>query len=119
MLAPTPILGLRLADLAPRNRKRLPIEIIPQLNAREVKDRGHDIRMRSHEINNSSSLDPGAADVKGDINIFLEGAGFARLHPVLADVEPVVGRVDDVGVVEQVLFVEVSDDVLDELVDGL
>lgn len=61
----------------------------------------------------------GTADDKGDVDVFFKATFFARAETVLADVETVVGGVDDVGVVENPGGFELLDDAFNELIYGL
>ena len=62
---------------------------------------------------------PGPADEERHANIFVEGAGLAWWQPVLANVESIVGCVDDVRVVDFGAGFQTSDERVNQFVNAL
>lgn len=64
--------------------------------------------------------DPRTADEKGNVDIFFDAAALAGRETVLADVEAIVGRVDQVRVFQDLgASTQSLDDGIDEFVYGL
>ena len=95
------------------------VEVAWELGAGHLQNGGCEIRVGGGDGDGSVLLDARPADDERHVDVFFVGAVLAGEHAVLADVEAVVGRVDDVGIVEEIVGCEVGNGVVDDLVDGL
>jgi len=103
-----------------RQRDRNAVEVLVQRNARKLKERGNQVGVRRRERGDLASGDARPARDEGDVDVLLAAAGLARWQTVVADVEAVVGCVEQVRVGEDLrVGLELGDDVVDQLVDGL
>lgn len=83
------------------HRYRLPIEITSLLNTSKFKKRRHDIGVCGDHIYDPILWYVWSTKIERHVDIFLESASFPGLKPVLANVIPIVGREDDVCVVQE------------------
>lgn len=98
----------------------LAIEVVPERNACEREERGHNVRVRRGDSLHGAFGHARSADEKGYVDIFFNVAAFARREPVLANVETVVCRVDEVRVVQHCrVRRQTLDDGVDELIHRL
>lgn len=102
-----------------RHRDRLAVKVVMEVDAGQREQGGDDVRVGGGLVVGRAAGDARAAHDKGHVDVLLDARRLSRREPVLADVEAVVRGVDDVGVVEQAQGVELRDDALDQLVDGL
>lgn len=61
----------------------------------------------------------GAADQEGHVDVFFNSASLSWLKTMLSNVETIVRREDDIGIVEDAGLVETLDDGVDHLINGL
>ena len=69
--------------------------------------------MGGDEVDCHPLWDAGTADDEWDAHVFFVGAALTGAETMLADMEAVVARVDDVRVVEQIVAVEAVDGSVD------
>jgi len=85
-----------------------------------MKQRRHKISMTTRDILNCAFSNTRTADKERDVDIFFYAARFTGREPVLADVEAVVGCINQISVFQYLgVFAETVDDRPDEVVDGL
>lgn len=92
------------------------VEVSSWLGSDKGKDRGCEIGVRRHNVGDLATRHVGPADDKWDVDVLFKAALLAGLESVLADVVAVVGRVDDVRVVEDAVVFEARDDPVDYFV---
>ena len=103
-----------------RHRDNLAVKVVAQRNARERKQRRHDIRMAAWKRLFGALRHPRAANEEGDVDVFFDVTALSWREAVLADVVAIVGRVDEVGVVQDAWASgQAGDDGVDQLINGL
>lgn len=75
--------------------------------------------MRRYDICAYSFRNVRAANDQRDVNVLLVAARFPRLETVLPNMEAVIGGIDNVGVVQDVVVVKAGEETIYELVNGL
>lgn len=95
------------------------VKVMPQLDTGQIEDGGRKIDMRRHGVLDKTCCDAWSADVQGNANVLVEATFLTRRETVLTEVVAVVGRVDDVGVIEDACLIELCDDLLDDLIHAL
>lgn len=110
--------GLLRARVA-TSRDGLAVKVSGVLSTGPVNDGGHDVEMRSDKVDGLALGNVGSANHHRHIHIFLVGAALAGGQAVLADVEAVVTGVDDVGVLQHVVLLQLLDRALDQIIDRL
>ena len=75
--------------------------------------------MRADDARSMACRNARPADDERYVDVGLVRAFFARMHSPLANVEAVIRCVENVGVVQQPLGIELLDELLDHLVDSL
>jgi len=102
------LLGNRFAS----NRDWLAIEVVALFDSREFEQRRNDVGVRGDYLNCLTFGYIRAADIEWNIDVFFEGACFAGLEPMLSDMVTIVGREDDVSVIQEVVFFQAIDDLV-------
>lgn len=95
------------------------VEFWPGLLADQIQESGRKVCVCGHDVSDFAFRNSRTADDEGNVDVFFEAAFLARLESVLADMVAVVGRVDDVGVIQDAVFVEAGYDTVNNLVHGL
>ena len=95
------------------------VKFWPGFLADQIQESGRKVRMCGHDVSDFAFRNSRTADDEGNVDVFFEAAFLPRLESVLADMVAVVGRVDDVGVVQDAVFVEAGYDTVNNLVHGL
>lgn len=95
------------------------IKVRAEFNSGQLENRRGQIDVSCHGILNGASSYAWAAHEERNSNVLVKATFLSGGQSVLPEVEPVVGGVNDVSIVEQASLVELSDDLLDDLVDCL
>jgi hypothetical protein len=95
------------------------VEFWPGLLADQIQKSGRKVRLCGHDVSDFTFRNSRTADDEGNVDVFFEAAFLPRLESVLADMVAVVGRVDDVGVIQDAVFVKAGYDTVNNLVHGL
>lgn len=102
-----------------RHGNRSSIEIRAWRDPRQVEDGGSQIDVSRYRILHIAFRDSGATNEQGDSDVLFKTACLARWESVLADVEPVVRGIYNVGVIQLVAFFQTLNEVIHQLVDSL
>lgn len=100
-------------------RNWLAVEACPKRCVSQTQKCGCEVGMGSDDLADLALWHSGAADQQRDVGVFQQAALFSRIQTVLADVEPIVRGVKDVGVVQDVILLQLLDHAVDELINGL
>src|SRR4029434_1139987 len=101
------------------HRDGRPVKVTAETRTSELEQRRGEVDVSRHGRLHGASGNAWAPDEKGHANVLVEATLLAGGQPVLAKVEPVVGAVHDVRVVEEPGRVQLVDDLLHDLVDSL
>lgn len=77
-----------------------PIKVVSKRDTGQLEECRRDINMGCDRILHLAFWDSRAADVEWNPDIFVESCRLPRRQPMLTDMEPIVGRIEDVGVIE-------------------
>ena len=111
--------GVVLRGVRSEERHGDTIEVSSQLSASQMEECWCEVGVARYHVFRKAHWDAWAPDHHGDVDVFFEGALLSWLEAVLADVVAVVGGVEDVRVVEQVVSFQPRDNAVDHLIDGL
>ena len=75
--------------------------------------------MRSDLIRGDSLWDVGSTNDQGHVDIFFVSTFLPGWQPVLANMIPVIARIDDISVIQYAVLFKKAEDVINKLVDCL
>lgn len=75
--------------------------------------------MGSHDIADHSFRNTRPSDDEWYMDVFLEPTDFPRLKSMLANMEAIVARIEDVGIVEEIVLREATEKLVDHFVHRL
>lgn len=110
---------LLLLDSLGINWDRLSVEIVAQLDTCEFEKGRRNIGMCSYYVYRLALRYVRPADIERHIDILLEGARLSGLESVLPNVEAIVGSKDDIRVVEKIVLLQASYNLIYKLIDSL
>ena len=100
-------------------RHRKAIKIRSKGNSREVEESRSDISVGRHGIEAVALGNSWASHHHGDIDVLFIWAAFTGNHSVLSNVVAVVGREEDVCIVEEAMSLKAMDDIFNQIVHCL
>lgn len=95
------------------------IKVLTQGDVSQREDRGSNVGVGCDEVHILSLWHAGAANQEGHVDVFLNGASLSWLQTMLSNVETIVRREDDVGVVEDTGLIKTLNDGVDHFINGL
>jgi hypothetical protein len=95
------------------------VEVLTLGDASHLEEGGQKVNVCSDSVAHVAFGNARAANVQGNINILFHTAGLTGRQTVLRDVVPIVAGEDDIRVIEQIIRLQPSKDLLNHFVDRL
>jgi hypothetical protein len=84
-----------------------------------MEDGGREVSVGTDDVGDVSRGDTGSSNYKRDVDVFLKPAFLAGVETMLGDVVAVVCGIDDIGIIEDTVFLELCHNTIHKLVHGL
>lgn len=102
-----------------RDRDGCPIKILTSRDPRQLKDRRGQINMRRHRILDPAFRNPRTPNEKRHAYILFKTTGLSGRQPVLTNMEPIVGGVDDISIIQFLTLFDARYERIHQLVHAL